>query len=163
MSTMLIRSEDVSYITSTGKLTQQLLLVNKFSEKSIKKEETHWSVSTLVLTLCMLLPEESSVHMFGNTVLKRLNTTLILISLTTSQSARKKKCKLKMKLIKSFLKGILSPNILRTKRLPNKSMVSTCIKEVSYRETQSELSTFTMSMLRLAVVLMPTIHHKSDG
>ena len=101
--------------------------------------------------------------MFGNTVLKRLNTTLILISHTTSQSARKKKCKLKMKLIKSFLKGILSPNILRTKRLPNKSMVSTCIKEVSYRETQSELSTFTMSMLRLAVVLMPTIHHKSDG
>lgn len=102
----------------------------------------------------MLLLVEFLVHMFGNMVLRRLNIMLILILLIMSQLLKKKKCKLRMKLIKSFFKLIQFLSILRTKRLLNKSMDSTFIKVVLFLVTLSELLILKVLMLRHVVVLM---------
>lgn len=163
MFTTLKRSESVSCIIWVKKSTQLQLLANKSREKSTKKEETPWSVSTQVLTSYMRPPEEFSVHTYGNTVPRRPNTTLILISLTTNQSAKKRKCKSKTKLTKSSSKVIPSASISKTRKLLRKSSASTCIKEVSYQETQSESWTSKELTSRLAVVLTLTIPTKLVG
>lgn len=161
-STTLKKLESASCTILTEKLIQTLL-DNKSLEKLIRKEEILSDLSILVLTSFMLLPEEFLVHTFGNTVLKRLKTMLTLISLTTNLSPKKRKCKLKTKLTKLFLKDTESANILKTKRLLKKSSVSTFIKVVSFQETQSGLSTLKELMLKHAVVLMLITHQKSDG
>lgn len=102
----------------------------------------------------MLLLVEFLVHMFGNMVLRRLNIMLILILLIMSQLLKKNKCKLRMKLIKSFFKLIQFLSILRTKRLLNKSMDSISIKVVLFLVTLSELLILKVLMLRHVVVLM---------
>lgn len=102
------------------------------------KEEIHLYVSIQVLTLYMLLQDEFLAHMFGNMVLRRLNTMHTLTSHITNRSASKNKCKLKTKLIKSFLKVIQSQSILKTKKMPSKNMVSTSTKEVLFLEILSE-------------------------
>lgn len=102
----------------------------------------------------MLLLVEFLVHMFGNMVLRRLNIMLILILLTMNQLLKKKKCKLRMKLIKSFFKLIQFLSILRTRKLLNKSMDSTSIKVVLFLVTLSELLILKVLMLRHVVVLM---------
>ena len=98
--TTLRKSVDVSCTILTEKLIPQLLSVNLLLAKLIRREEIHSSVSTLVLILSTPPQEGSWVPMFGSTVLKRPKTTLTSISLTTSQSPRKKKWKLKTKLTK---------------------------------------------------------------
>lgn len=163
MSTTYKKSEDVSYIIWAKPSTQNKLLVKKLLVKLTEKEETHWDVSTQVHILCMLLLVEFLVHMFGNMVLRRLNIMLILILLTMSRLLKKKKCKLKMKLIKLFLKLIQFLNTLRTRRLLKKSMDSTSIKEVLFLVTLSELLTLRVLMLRHVVVLMLITHQKLVG
>lgn len=154
MFTTYKKSEDVSYIIWAKPSTHNKLLVKKLLVELTKKEETHWDVSTQVHILCMLLLVEFLVHMFGNMVLRRLNIMLILILLIMSQLLKKNKCKLRMKLIKSFFKLIQFLSILRTKRLLNKSMDSISIKVVLFLVTLSELLILKVLMLRHVVVLM---------
>lgn len=107
--------------------------------------------------------EEFSVHTSGNMVPRRPNTMLTLISLTTNQSARKRKWKLKTKPTKSFSKDIQSASISKTRKLLRKSSALTCIKEVSYQETLSESLISKELTSRLAVELTLTTQTKLVG
>lgn len=111
----------------------------------------------------MLPLVEFLVHMFGNMVLRRLNIMLTLILLIMSQLPKKKKCKLKMKLIRSFFKLTQFLNTLRIKRLLKKSMDSTSIKVVLFPVTPSELLILKVLMLRHVAVLTLITHQKSVG
>lgn len=111
----------------------------------------------------MLLLVEFLVHMFGNMVLRRLNIMLILILLIMSQLLKKRKCRLRMKLTELFLNLIQFLNILRIKKLLNKSMDSIFIKVVLFLVTLSELLILKVLMLRHVVVLMLITHQKLVG
>lgn len=131
---MLIKQEDAFCIILIKLLILKKLLVSKLLAKLIKTEEILLDAYILLLTSFTPQQEEFLVRMSGSMALKRLKTTLILISLITSLLANKNKCKFKTNQIKLFFKVIPLVNTLKIKKQLNKNMDLTFIKVVLFLE-----------------------------